>query len=448
MSNAEGTQVRAVAAEIVDAVVGAGQSLDAAIKQNETRISANDRSLLRMLCYGVLRHHWTLQEWIDELVAKPLRKRDRVINALLAVGLYQIVEMRIPDHAVVSETVEAARQLRRPKLSGLVNACLRRFVRDKLSTRSPQSDASKWNHPDWLIRQIRKDWPDDWQSVLSANMERAPMWLRANSSRNTAEEYRERLSEEGFPAELLDGVPDAVKLDEPQGVDKLPGFEAGDASVQDAAAQIAARWLMQDRLLQDRQGRVLDACAAPGGKSGHLLEIGGDGLSLVCVDNDESRTLAIAENLARIARSATIIAADASKPHQWWDERPFDAILLDAPCSATGVIRRHPDIKLLRRESDLSNLAVLQRNLLEALWPTLAPGGTLLYATCSVLAVENDEVTVNFLADHSDAIENDVLPNNNIRDLMRRKACGYQILPGSAGMDGFYYAALQKMKVS
>jgi 16S rRNA (cytosine967-C5)-methyltransferase len=443
MTKPVGASVRAVSAEIVDAVVGAGQSLDTLIRNNEERVPANERSLLRMLCYGALRHHWVLQEWIDQLVAKPLRKRDRVINALLAIGLYQIVEMRIPDHAVVSETVEAARLLRRPKLAGLVNACLRRFVRDDLSSKAPLSDQSKWNHPDWLIRQIRKDWPDDWQSVLTANMERAPMWLRANSSRNSAEQYQQRLREDGLDADLFDAAPDAVRLKDPQSVEKLPGFDAGDASVQDAAAQIAARWL-----LQGGEARVLDACAAPGGKSGHLLEIGGDELLLVCVDSDESRTPTIVDNLARIGRNATIIAADASKPEEWWDEQPFDAILLDAPCSATGVIRRHPDIKLLRRESDLANLAVLQRKLLEALWPMLAPGGTLLYATCSVLAAENDEVTEHFLANHSDAIENDVLPNNNIRDLMRRKACGYQILPGLAGMDGFYYAALQKTKVS
>jgi len=443
MTSATGAHVRAVSAEVVDAVVGSGQSLDAAIRKNETRVLANDRSLLRMLCYGALRHHWTLQEWIDQLVARPLRKRDRVINALLAVGLYQIVEMRIPDHAVVSQTVAAARQLRRPKLAGFVNACLRRFVREGLSSKDPRSDESKWNHPDWLIKRFRADWPDDWEAILRANMERAPMWLRVNSSRSSAEQYRQRLRADGLAAELLSAVPDAVRLEEPQAVDRLPGFAAGDASVQDAAAQVAARWL-----LPDVTGRVLDACAAPGGKSGHLLEIGGDGLSLVCVDSDESRTHIIAENLARIGRNATIIAADASKPKEWWDEKPFDAILVDAPCSASGVIRRHPDIKLLRRESDLTSLTALQRKLLEALWPTLAPGGTLIYATCSVLAAENDEVTVRFLADHSDAIENDVLPNNNIRDLMRRKACGYQILPGSAGMDGFYYAALRKKKGS
>ena len=442
-----GAKVRAVAAEVVDAVVSGGQSLDAAIARNEPRIVADDRSLLRMLSYGSLRHYWRLQGWVDQLISKPLRQRDKVVNALLVIGLYQIAEMRIPDHAVVSETVEAARQLRRPKLAGLVNACLRRFVREDLAATAPSDEAAEWNHPLWLIERIRKDWPDDWQAILTANNERAPMWLRANPCRNAAEQYLHRLQEAGMAAELLAAVPDAVRLKEPQAVENLPGFAAGDVSVQDAAAQVAARWLLGD-LNPDAGYRVLDACAAPGGKSGHLLELGGDKLSLLAVDSDESRLTSISQNLQRIGRDATIIAADASKPEQWWDGTPFDGILLDAPCSASGVIRRHPDIKLLRRASDIASLAACQYSMLEALWPTLAPGGTLLYVTCSVIAAENDEVTGKFLAQHSDALENDVLPNNNIHDLMRRKVCGYQILPGSAGLDGFYYAALQKKKVS
>ena len=442
-----GAKVRAVAAETVDAVASTGQSLDAAIAKNEQRVVPGDRALLRMLCYGSLRQHWRLQAWINQLIEKPLRKRDRVIESLLAVGLYQITDMRIPDHAVVSETVEAARTLGRPKLAGLVNACLRRFSRENMAATDASDEPSKWNHPEWLIKRIRKDWPDDWEAILTANNERAPMWLRANASRNSAEQYRERLSAESIGADVIAGIPDAVCLAEPQAVEDLPGFEAGDSSVQDAAAQIAARWLLHDSP-SDATLNVLDACAAPGGKSGHLLEISGADLSLVAVDSDESRIPRIAENLSRIGCDATIIAADASKPKQWWDGKPFDAILLDAPCSASGVIRRHPDIKLLRRESDLNDLAALQHALLEALWPLLAPGGRLLYATCSVIAAENDEVTGRFLTNHSDAVENDVLPNNNIRDLMRRKACGYQILPGTAGLDGFYYAALQKKKVS
>jgi 16S rRNA (cytosine967-C5)-methyltransferase len=443
-----GAKVRAVAAEVVDAVVSDGQSLDAAIARNEPRIAAEDRSLLRMLCYGSLRHYWRLCSWLDQLISKRLRKRDRVVNALLVIGLYQIARMRIPDHAVVSETVEAARQLRRPKLAGLVNACLRRFVRENLAATEPADAASEWNHPGWLIEQIRKDWPEDWRAILTANNERAPMWLRANISRNSAEQYLSRLQEAGMDAELVAGIPDAVRLKEPQAVESLPGFMAGDASVQDAAAQIAARWLLGGLNPDEATYRMLDACAAPGGKSGHLLEVGGDNVSLLAVDNDESRITSISQNLQRIGRDATIIAADASKPEEWWDGIPFDGILLDAPCSGSGVIRRHPDIKLLRRPTDLVSLAACQQSMLEALWPMLVPGGTLLYATCSVLAAENDEVTEKFLTEHNDAVENDVLPNNNVRDLMHRKACGYQILPGSAGLDGFYYAAVQKKKVS
>ena len=439
-----GAKLRAVAAELVDGVVNDGRSLDAAIAEHESRVAVDERPLLRMLCYGSLRHHWRLSAWVDELLSRPLRKRDRVVSSLIAIGLYQIAEMRIPDHAVVSLTVEATRPLGKPKLAGLVNACLRRFTRERIAVRATAEPQAQWNHPNWLIERIRADWPDDWQRILEANNERAPMWLRANAARNSAESYRQRLAGAGIAAAGLDGFPDAVRLEKPQAVDSLPGFAAGDVSVQDAAAQIAARWLLDD--LPGRS-RVLDACAAPGGKTGHLLELAADRLSLVAVDSDASRIAAIEDNLLRIGCDATIIAADASNPKEWWDGEPFGRILLDAPCSATGVIRRHPDIKLLRREGDLARLAALQAALLTALWALLAPGGTLLYVTCSVMAAENDDVVSRFLQERDDAVENDVLPNNNIRDLMLRKTRGYQVLPGTAGLDGFYYAALQK-KVS
>ena len=441
MKKSVGAKVRAVSAEIVDAVVSGGKSLDVAIAKNENRVAVGDRSLLRMLCYGCLRHHWQLQFWIDQLISKPLRKRDRVVNALVAIGLYQITKMRISDYVVLHETVEASRELRRPELAGLVNACLRRFVREDLVAVEVKDKQSKWNHPAWLIDQIREDWPDDWKDILTANNERAPMWLRTNSSRGSVDQYIKRLRAVEIEADKLDGFEDAVCLRVPQAVEDLPGFEAGDVSVQDAAAQIAAHWL-----LQDPNGHILDACAAPGGKSSHLLELGGDKLTLVAVDSNESRLLSVSDNFRRMGQDATIIAADASKPEGWWDGVKFDGILLDAPCSASGVIRRHPDIKILRRASDLKNLVSSQRVLLEKLWGLLSPGGILLYATCSVLAVENDEVISEFLKTHHDAVENDMLPNNNIRDLMRRKVCGFQVLPGSAGLDGFYYAALQKEK--
>ena len=265
------------------------------------------------------------------------------------------------------------------------------------------------------------------------------MWLRANAARDGAAAYRARLAAAAIEAEPLPGVPDALRLLEPRGVDDLPGFAAGEVSVQDAAAQIAARWIMASG-----PRRVLDACAAPGGKSGHLLELGGEGFDLTALDNDAARLRRVAENHERLGLTATIVVGDASKPGEWWDREPYDAILLDAPCSATGVIRRHPDIKLLRRASDIEELSALQARILDALWPLLRAGGRLLYVTCSVLAAENDSVVSRFLDAHDDASEDAVLPYNNIRDLMRHKACGYQVLPGTADMDGFYYACLVK----
>lgn len=439
---ATGARTRAAAAEIVDAVVSGGKSLDAAIARFETQLPPADRPMLRMLAFGVLRHHWRLQEWIDGLVKNPFRKRDRVVNALLAVGLYQLTHTRVPDHAAVSETVEAARVLRRPKLAGVVNACLRRFQRETMAATEPRSEAARWNHPDWLIARFRDDWPADAEAILDANNAQAPMWLRANAARAGAAAYRDRLEAAGIAADLQDGVPDALRLAEPQAVTDLPGFAAGEVSVQDAAAQIAGRWLMAGA-----PRRVLDACAAPGGKSGHLLELGGDGFDLTALDSDAARLERVRENHARLGFDATIVCGDASKPGEWWDAEPYDAILLDAPCSATGVIRRHPDIKLLRRADDIAGLSALQGRILAALWPLLRPGGRLLYATCSVLAAENEAVVLRFLESDSTAEEDPVLPNNNIRDVMRRKSCGYQVLPGTAGMDGFYYACLAK-KVS
>ncbi len=436
----KGARLRATAAQVVDAVVSGGRSLDAALNEHERHIADDDRSLLRLLCYGTLRRHWYLQECVDALLDRPLKSRDSVVNALLAIGLYQLNETRIPDHAVVSQTVEAARMLRRPKLAPLVNAILRRALRDRIFDAQPSKENALHDHPEWLLDVLKGDWPDDWRKIAAANNARAPMWLRVNPAFGSAADYMRRLGEDGIDSELLEGAPQALRLSEPQPVDALPGFADGHVSVQDAAAQLAAPWL-----LEGVSGRVLDACAAPGGKSGHLLELAAQHIDLTCIDKDEGRLVAVQENLDRLDFDATLIAADASNPSKWWDGSPFDAILLDAPCSASGVIRRHPDIKLLRRKTDIAALARLQFGLLEALWPLLVPGGRLLYVTCSVLAAENDKVVARFLNVTGDAQEDSVLQNNNIHDLMRDKACGRQILPGTAGLDGFYYAGLKKV---
>ncbi len=433
-------RVRASAARVVHAVRSSGRSLDAALADAEQATSEDDRPLLRLLCYGTLRHHWRLQSWANRLLSRPLRKRDEVVYSLLLTGLYQLTDTRVPDHAAVSQTVEATRALGFPKLAGLVNACLRRFRREDMASAPLESAEARFDHPQWLIDAISRDWPDRAEDILRANNERAAMWLRVNQARGTTSAYLERLRAIGMDAATLQGIDSAIRLEEPCAVSRLPGFDSGDVSVQDAAAQIAAPWL-----LKERDGRILDACAAPGGKSAHLKELGGESIALTSVDVDPKRLEGVHENLARLGLDATVLHGDASKPETWWDGRPFDAILLDAPCSASGVIRRHPDIKLLRRASDIDRLRSVQQSILGALWPLVAPRGRLLYVTCSVLVAENDAVVSQFLDATPDARENDVLPNNNISDVMLRKTRGFQVLPGTAGLDGFYYACLEKV---
>ncbi len=434
-----GARLRAEAAKVVDAVVAQGRSLDAVLGELENQINPADRPLVKMLCYGTLRHHFRLRADLGKLLDRPLKARDSVIESLLAVGLFQLTDTRIPDHAAVSMTVDAARLLRRPKYAGLINAVLRNFLRKDIGQQEAGDDETRFNHPEWFIDALRNDWPDDWQQILEANNDRAPMWLRVNQKRSTTADYIARLEQADDNHGVLSGFVHAIRLAKPLPVAELPGFADGDVSVQDAAAQIAAPWLLMHGGL-----RILDACAAPGGKTGHLLELAGPDSALTAIELDTGRLAGIHENLERLRLDATVLAADASKPREWWDGKLFDRILLDAPCSASGVIRRHPDIKLLRRATDIAALAELQTAMLEALWTLLEPSGRLLYVTCSVLAAENEVVIGEFLARHGDAREDRVLPNYNIRDLMVEKTCGFQVLPGTQGLDGFYFACLER----
>lgn len=432
-----GAKLRAEAAKVVDAVVNDGRSLDVALADAEENIKPADRPLVRMLCYGTLRFYFRLRWQLRQLLKRPLKARDSVIESLLIVGFFQLSDTRVPDHAAVSMTVEAARLLRRPKYAGLMNGVLRNFLRRKLAESEPGSEEAQFNHPQWLIDRLKKDWPDDWQEVLNANNDRAPMWLRVNQQKQSADQFLAQLEPDGA---LLPGAESAIRLGSPQPVDELAGFADGLVSVQDCAAQIAAAWL-----LAEGGTRVLDACAAPGGKTGHLLEILGEGADVTALDSDAKRLVSVQQNLDRLGLDATLYHADASKPTDWWDGRSFDRVLLDAPCSATGVIRRHPDIKLLRRNKDIGVLAVLQREMLEALWTVLAPAGRLLYVTCSVLAEENEQVVAPFLAAHKNAREVRVLHDYNISDLMHERTTGHQVLPGTRGLDGFYFAMLEKV---
>ncbi len=428
----KGAAARASAARIVDSVRSKGRSLDAALETVDT----DDDAFVRMLAYGTLRAHFRLEDHRRQLLDRSIRSRDSVIAALIDVGLFQLSDTRVPDHAAIAETVEAAKRLGKPRLAGLVNAVLRRAQRE---TWAPQGLEARFNHPSWIIEQLKSDWPDDWQQILAANDERAPMWLRVNTRKASLESYTAMLDEAGFEYQQHAALPQALRLEAPVSVSSLPGFADGLVSVQDGGAQIAAPWCRGNGAT-----RTLDACAAPGGKSAHLRELAEPDDALICIDVDERRADVIRETFDRLKLEATITVADASDTKGWWDGQPFDAILLDAPCSASGVIRRHPDIKLLRRATDIAALAEVQATLLRSLWQTLKPGGRLLYVTCSVFKDENERIVDAFLAATPDATENDLLQNNNIRDVMRRQARGYQVLPGTDGMDGFFFACLEK----
>lgn len=426
--------VRANAAWALGQVFAEGSSLSTALPPALERTDPRDRGLLQELCHGVCRWHPQLQAGLDRLLARPLDPREHVIRAVLFIGLYQLQHLRIPEHAAVAETVAAARELRKPWAVGLTNAVLRAALRRRaeLVEILETDPIARTAHPQWLLERLQRDWPDDWPAIVAANNARPPFTLRINRRVTDREAYRQQLAA-GLTASPIDLVETALVLSEPVDPVTLPGFTKGWVSVQDAAAQLAAP------LLDIQPGlRVLDACAAPGGKTGHLLECASD-LDLTALDQDAARLERVQDHLNRLGLNARRVAGDARQPANWWDGVPYDRILLDAPCSATGVIRRHPDIKLLRRESDIAALADQQRILLASLWPLLRPGGRLLYATCSILHQENEQVITGFLTTQADAEEQLIkVPWG------RPRLHGRQILPGEAGMDGFYYALLLK----
>ncbi|HZW59820.1 MAG TPA: 16S rRNA (cytosine(967)-C(5))-methyltransferase RsmB [Woeseiaceae bacterium] len=434
--SAAGARLRAAAARAVNAVADDGRTLDAALQDAEKQLAQGEHALLRFLSYGAVRHHWRLRAQVRALLSRPLAPRDRIIESLLAVGLLQLGDTRVAPHAAVSLTVEAARVLGRPRHAALVNAVLRRYQRQAPAVAADEE--ARYNHPHWMLARLRHDWPEHWPEIVAANNARAPMWLRVNERRTSRDDYLQRLG--GAPqGSTLAGLDAALCLARPRAVDELPGFADGLVSVQDGAAQLAAPWLMAGG-----GRRILDACAAPGGKTGHLLELAPAGAALTAVDSDADRLVRVTATLRRLGLQATVLAADASNYGALPEDAAFDRILVDAPCSASGVIRRHPDIRLTRRDGDLAALAAVQGRMLDALWPRLEAGGRLLYVTCSVFSAENDAVVRRFLDTHADAREELLLPNNNIRALMHRKAAGFQILPGTADLDGFYFACLAK----
>ncbi|MGA9032753.1 MAG: 16S rRNA (cytosine(967)-C(5))-methyltransferase RsmB, partial [Sulfuricaulis sp.] len=428
-----------VAAKVLEQVVVHSRYLDTALAQSLATLpdkQKSDAALIQEMAYGVLRWFHQLDAIASVFIDRPLHEKDRDIHMLFMVGLYQLRHMRVARHAAVTETVEAATALKKIWAKNFLNACLRSYLREEARAQAAvaASPSARFSHPAWLIEEIRRDWPDSWEAVLTANNERPPMVLRVNRRRQTRDQYLARLAQAGIAAKTMPLTDTAVLLDTPVAVSELPGFIQGDVSVQDAAAQFATV------LLDAQPGeRVLDACAAPGGKTGHLLEHTPGLDELVALDQEPARVAMIEDNLARLRLGAMIITGDAANPANWWDGRPFDRILADVPCSATGVIRRHPDIKLRRHPEDLPKLVTTQARLLEGLWPLLKPGGKLLYVTCSILAVENEKQLSAFILRHPEAREV-MLPMS----AGRARAVGRQILPGEAGMDGFYYACIRK----
>jgi len=398
-----------------------------------------DQAFLKSLVFNSCRWYLQLDYLIKKLLQQPLKNKDQDIQVILIIGLCQLIILDIPAHAAVTETVELATKLKKTWAKNLINAVLRNFLRqkDKLLSELPQ--VACYAQPNWLIKKIEQDWPENFTEILTANNQHPPMTLRVNLTKISREEYLKKLNlapdEISINKNLSDYLPAAITLTKPINVTELPGFFDGLVSVQDQAAQLAAKLLAPNPA-----DHILDACAAPGGKTAHLLELQPKINKLIAVDRDHTRLLRVTETLKRLNLSAKLITADVADTATWWDGQLFDRILLDAPCSASGVIRRHPDIRLLRRETDIPPLAAIQAKILAAIWPLLTIGGHLLYATCSIFRQENEEVVSNFLANEKTAAEIKIQAEWGI-------ACpvGRQILPGQLNMDGFYYALLKKI---
>ena len=429
--------VRVAAAHIIAAILHDEGSLSTLLPQYASKVDERDRGLLQQLCYGTLRYYPRLTAYLNLLLAKPFKSKDRDLEAILACSLYQLLETRVPSHAAVNEAVAACKALKKLWAKGLINAVLRRFLRERTALDVTLKDNPEFNtaHPNWLLSVWREAWPQHVDNIILANNTQPPMTLRVNRRHLSREAYLERLRESGIDASATPFSHDGITLQSPQDVLTLPGFAEGDLSVQDEAAQLSAQ------LLDLEPGQhVLDACCAPGGKTCHILELLDNTGDVVALDISPKRLERVEENLQRLGLQAQLLAADAADTKIWWDNKSFDRILLDAPCSATGVIRRHPDVKLLRKPADIAKLAKLQLTLLKTLWPLLVEGGIFLYATCSSLPQENDQVILEFIRSTNNASVEKVAITAGIETPV-----GRQLLPQVGSHDGFYYALLRKI---
>ena len=440
MNRAAGSNARMSALALLAAVLDDGQNLSDA-SAGGAGLDPRDRAFSRHLAYGVLRWLSALECLASGLLNKPLKRRDRDIQRLILLGLYQLWQDDTSPHAAINETAECARLAGKTWAVGLVNGVLRRFQRERdARIAALEKTEHALAHPAWLLQALKQDWPEDWKRIARANNLPAPLWLRLNACHDAAATLG-RLQQDGLAITRHPLVGTAVRIEPARNVDQLPGFSEGLISVQDPAAQLAAE------LLAPGPGqRVLDACSAPGGKTGHLLEAQAD-IQLTSLDRSAARLQRVRENLQRLRPAdpvaddgaVRLLAEDAAETSAWWDGKPFQRILLDAPCTATGVIRRHPEIKWLRSPEQVGEAVCLQRTLLDRLWPLLETGGMLLYATCSILQEENNLQIRAFLDRTADAEEVALQA-----DWGRAMSPGRQILPGEYEMDGFFYALLRK----
>lgn len=431
---------RLAAARALTAVLSGKASLGGSLPAQLDKVDPRDRGLAQDLAFGAARWQPRLGALAERLLQKPFKTADKDVEALLLVGLYQLFYSRIPAHAAIGETVGAAEKLKKPWAKGLLNAVLRNAQRDgeAIFAELERDPMVRTAHPRWLQKALKAAWPEHWEAICAANNAHPPLILRVNRRHGERDAYLAELRTAGIEAEPCEFSRDGIRLIEARDVKTLPGFAEGRVSVQDEAAQLAAD------LLELAPGqRVLDACCAPGGKTCHLLEAEPGLAGVVAVDLEESRLARVRENLQRLGLEATLIAADGRDTGAWWDGKPFQRILLDAPCSATGVIRRHPDIKLTRQAEDIPALAQLQGELLDALWPTLEVGGILVYATCSTLPRENSENIAAFLQRTPGARELDIAGTFGLK-----QPHGRQLLARENGHDGFYYAKLIKIAAS
>ena len=426
-----------VASQILSKVFEDQQSLATLLPiKLDKMLDPRERAFAQALCFGVIRHYYSLNFILNMLLDKQLKKKDSDIKALILIGLYQLDHMRTPAHAAVSASVESCKVLKKSWAKNLVNAVLRRYQRehDKFPELITVNDSAKYEHPIWLIDRLKDEYPQHWQSIIKENNLQPPMSLRVNTRKTDRDSYLKKLQAAGIEAQPSNLNQSGIALTHPVGIEALPDFSEGHVSVQDLAAQLAIP------LLEPQAGeRILDACSAPGGKLAHLLETMPTLQEAVAIENEPHRFKKLEATLERLGHSATLVQNDARAINDWWDKQLFDRILIDVPCSASGVIRRHPDIKFLRTAEDIQNIAVLQEEILDALWPLLSKGGKLLYITCSVFQAENDEQITAFTNKYNDAHSIPIQAKWGIATKY-----GRQILPGDNAMDGFYYAQLQK----